>query len=410
MAEGVKSQERAALWLIPACLAVLLLVFGLLFGYRLSGSTKPVVKIGLVAPFEGLYRPLGYKVLYGVKLALRDVNRAGGIEGYMVELVALDDGNDPAEAARQAQEMALDPDVVGVIGHLNDAATMAAAPLYHRHGLVMITPAAARGEIVVNGWNEIYRLWADGQGLGIAAAEYAVTGLGARRLAVVEGGGESSQAFRQRAQEMGAEVVADLEAGEPHLVKTLAKAQPDLIFFDGGSVAGGKFLVRAREGKLPGLFLGTSTWSEEHLLRLAGAAAEGVFYVAPGPSPEAWAQFAQSYRALANQEPSLYAVAAYDATNILVKAIGLSVLGEGRPTRQGVLAAMKEVEPYQGVMGQVEFDGRGQWLVPTLHLYHIVGGRLPGEIRSGRKSGRLAPALHMVGERVRQCGVFWSEP
>ena len=59
---------------------------------------RPTVKIGLVAPFEGRYRYVGYDVFYAVRLALQEVNAAGGVGGYHVELVAYDDGADPAMA------------------------------------------------------------------------------------------------------------------------------------------------------------------------------------------------------------------------------------------------------------------------------------------------------------------------
>ena len=58
-------------------------------------KTDPVVKIGLVAPFEGRYRPIGYDVIYSARLAVREINAAGGIDGHRVALVALDDGGDP---------------------------------------------------------------------------------------------------------------------------------------------------------------------------------------------------------------------------------------------------------------------------------------------------------------------------
>jgi len=51
----------------------------------------PTVKLGMVAPFEGLYRAVGYDALYAVKLAVREANAAGGVGGYRLEMVALDD-------------------------------------------------------------------------------------------------------------------------------------------------------------------------------------------------------------------------------------------------------------------------------------------------------------------------------
>src|SRR5215510_3753097 len=95
--------DRFKLWQWGViCLGVIGL--GWLAAARLEGyGAPPTVKIGLIAPFEGLYRATGYEVLFAVKLALQERNEGQGLQGYRVELVALNDFNDPVEARRQAQ-------------------------------------------------------------------------------------------------------------------------------------------------------------------------------------------------------------------------------------------------------------------------------------------------------------------
>ena len=109
-------------------------------GCQFPGSTKPVIKIGLIAPFEGEGRPFGYQRLYGVKLALQEVNLAGGLAGYKFELVALNDYGDGAETALQARELVLDSDVKGVIGQWEPALQAAAAPIYAEAQLASVEP------------------------------------------------------------------------------------------------------------------------------------------------------------------------------------------------------------------------------------------------------------------------------
>lgn len=93
-------------------------------------GTQPVVRIGLVAPFEGRHRRVGYDLIYAARLAIRECNAAGCIGGYRVELVALDDGGSPEMAVRAAQTLAIDPLVVAVVGHWREGTTSAAAPIY----------------------------------------------------------------------------------------------------------------------------------------------------------------------------------------------------------------------------------------------------------------------------------------
>jgi ABC-type branched-subunit amino acid transport system substrate-binding protein len=104
------------------------------------GSTRPVIKFGLVAPFEGRYRPVGYDAIYAARLAVRERNAAGGVGGYRVELVAYDDGGEAQSAAERARQLALDPQVVAVIGHLRVETTRAAWDVYARESLPLIAP------------------------------------------------------------------------------------------------------------------------------------------------------------------------------------------------------------------------------------------------------------------------------
>lgn len=101
-------------------------------------SVDPVVKIGLVAPFEGQHRAVGYDVIYSARLAVREINQAGGIGGYRLALVALDDGGDPELAAATAASLAIDPAVVAVVGHWRPETTAVATAIYAEAGLPFI--------------------------------------------------------------------------------------------------------------------------------------------------------------------------------------------------------------------------------------------------------------------------------
>ncbi len=103
---------------------------------------RPAVKIGLVGPFEGRYRDTGYEVIYAVRLAVREANQRG-LAGYGLELLGLDDSGDPQMAVTQAEKMATDPEVVGVVGHWLDETTLAAAPAYAREGLPLLATTAS---------------------------------------------------------------------------------------------------------------------------------------------------------------------------------------------------------------------------------------------------------------------------
>jgi ABC-type branched-subunit amino acid transport system substrate-binding protein len=90
----------------------------------------PVVKIGLVGPFTGRHRDIGYDVIYSARLAIREINESGGIGRNRVALVALDDFGDPELARKNALALSRDPAVVAVIGHWLPETTRAANSIY----------------------------------------------------------------------------------------------------------------------------------------------------------------------------------------------------------------------------------------------------------------------------------------
>ncbi len=105
-------------------------------------SVDPVVKVGLVGPFEGANRVVGYDVIYSARLAVREINEAGGVGGYRVALVALDDSGDPQLAQEVAASLVVDPAVVVVMGHWLPETTAVAVPIYAAANVPFI-PAGA---------------------------------------------------------------------------------------------------------------------------------------------------------------------------------------------------------------------------------------------------------------------------
>jgi ABC-type branched-subunit amino acid transport system substrate-binding protein len=93
-------------------------------------SVPPTVKIGLVAPFEGRWRDVGYDAIYAARLAVREANERSSVPGYRVELVALDDGGDAQAALDAGRTLAADPDLMVAMGHWLPATNEAVAVVY----------------------------------------------------------------------------------------------------------------------------------------------------------------------------------------------------------------------------------------------------------------------------------------
>ncbi|MEE9616367.1 MAG: ABC transporter substrate-binding protein, partial [Anaerolineae bacterium] len=222
----------------------------LLTGCQFPGTVRPTVKIGLVAPFEGRYRYVGYDVIYAVRLALHEANAAGGVgspplEGgrgrvgrYYVELVAYDDGADPAMAAEQARKLAADPQVVAAIGHFRDETTGAALSGYAEAGIPLVAPAVL-DRVLPWGGAEVYRLGpADGT-LAHALLQYVKT---EHVVALVSDGGPLGVALVEAAPQQRVKVSAVVSPATTDWLAEVLSSDADVVICDANSVAAGEVL------------------------------------------------------------------------------------------------------------------------------------------------------------------------
>jgi hypothetical protein len=121
--EGVKIQS------LPPSLSHFLALSLALFLLAACIPTRPVVKIGLVAPFEGIYRQIGYEALAAMRVAIEE-SETGAFE---VIPLALDSGTEPTQARRTMQKLLVDPSVRAVVGPFSPESAVAVANLLEPH-------------------------------------------------------------------------------------------------------------------------------------------------------------------------------------------------------------------------------------------------------------------------------------
>lgn len=94
-------------------------------GLLLSGCqrTPTVLKIGLIAPFEGETREIGYDAIYAARLGVREFNERHPLrDRYRLALVALDDSGDAGISQDATLSLIADPAIVAVLGYQPDGA------------------------------------------------------------------------------------------------------------------------------------------------------------------------------------------------------------------------------------------------------------------------------------------------
>lgn len=158
-------------WRVRAAGRVFWLGAALLLLLAACTDVRPVAKIGLIAPFEGLYRRSGYVALDAARAAMTD---APASTTALIPL-ALDGSADPHRAA---QKLRIDPAVRAVVGPLAPAQAAAAGAALRDAGVAWFVPYAVDP---AGGFADPLTSDAWATGL-VAAAGKAAAGQGARRL------------------------------------------------------------------------------------------------------------------------------------------------------------------------------------------------------------------------------------
>ena len=114
----------------------------------ISANRNPTINGGIVVvvPISGNLN-IAKEILRGVAQAQNEINQEGGIDGKALLVLIVNDDNKPDIAVQVADALVKDSTILAVVGHNSSNATLAAAPIYQKGQLVMISPTAKSNKI-----------------------------------------------------------------------------------------------------------------------------------------------------------------------------------------------------------------------------------------------------------------------
>jgi len=144
-------------------------------------ENKDPIKIGFFAPITGPAAADGLSVANSAELAVELINKKGGIDGRLVELIKYDDGLDTKQAVNIAQKLTTKDNVVAVVSGSYSGPTRVAAPIFQEAGIPMLSGYAIHPD-VTNSGDFIFSQSFAGSVQGTAGAKVAVEMLNAKRI------------------------------------------------------------------------------------------------------------------------------------------------------------------------------------------------------------------------------------
>src|SRR3984893_18791116 len=128
-------------------------LIGAFAGLDLAHAADKTIKVGINLPFTGADAHDAELIKDGALLAIDEANAQGGVAGYKIDVLLLDDGTatagqyDPAQAATNARKMVSDKAVVAAIGPQMSGSGKAMSPILSQGELATITPSSTNPDI-----------------------------------------------------------------------------------------------------------------------------------------------------------------------------------------------------------------------------------------------------------------------
>lgn len=315
----------------------------LLLGLVLLASpaqAQKAVKAAMVNTMTGGAALYGLAGIEGAKIAVAELNAAGGVLGRKVELIIRDDAAKPDVGAREIRDVILREEVAAVFGPVSSGVLLAMSEVAKENKTILIAHTSnTERAFVERGHRYIFSVvpntFIEGSAMGLYMAKkpykrYMIIGPG------YEFGYIQAEAFERRLKEnkKDVEIIGKLwpKLGETDFtsyITAIINAKPDAVYsnlFGSDLIA---FTKQAKGYEFFKQFPFAALYDVDTLQGLGKDAVEGVIGYERGPfhvirklapSPR-FEDFIKKYRAATNKYPSTWAINAYDAVMAWAKAV-----------------------------------------------------------------------------------------
>ncbi len=379
------------------------------FSICISANAKADgVKFGFMIGYTGDYAAWAPPLDNAAKLAVEEINSAGGINGEKVELI-IEDNLSTIEGSVKGARKLIDVHNVPVIVGPESDPLVAIIQMARDNKVPVITSSAGTQAIDKEGGTGkyIYRVNASDSFLGVAYAKVMLETLGKSKVGLfvenLEGTMSAGDTFTRNYERFGGEIVktVTLTPGSNSYYNELAemdKSGVDTVLIAAGQTTGVTFFKQMySRGYDWTICVTTDLQTDDFVAGAGNEATQDVFALVPGQveSEESWQRFSELYAAKFGEEPvsGYYQAETYDAIMVTALAMQASggLTGEGvdenmidiatpggamvRSFADGVkeLASGNDID-YHGASGNVNYNEFGNAGAPAIRLLKVDNG------------------------------------
>ncbi|MEE3419962.1 MAG: ABC transporter substrate-binding protein [Lachnospiraceae bacterium] len=285
----------------------------------------PTFKIGAIGPLTGAAAQYGQGVVWGAEEAVKEINAAGGINGYQIEYKGEDDELDN-EKSVNAYNTLKDWGMQMLVGSTTSACSIAVSERTKADSMFQLTPSGSAADCVK--YDNVFRVCFADPAQGTKSAEYIAKNKLAENVGIIYDSSDVyssgiEAAFVKEAEKQGLKVsveeafTADSNTDFTAQLQKCKDAGVDLVFLPIYYTQAATILTQADTLGLDAKYFGCD--GLDGMLDMKNfnkELAEGVMLLTPfsaTATDDATQKFVAAFKADHDQTPNQFAADAYDA-------------------------------------------------------------------------------------------------
>ena len=351
-------------------------------------ADKSPIRIGAIYNLEGAQSSLDVPSANGAKLAVKEINKRGGIDGRELQLILYDGKTDPSKIEECVRLLIVNDTVPAIIGFSDSDMVLAAAPIAAEAKTVFITSGATSPKLPEQ--VEIYLFLACfGDNVQAAAgAEYAYDHMDLKTsYLLIDEEMEYTRLlgkyFKERYAELGGEILLEdtYKGGTENFSAQIDALKeldqiPDMLYISSGPDDIGVIIKQFREKGIYQPIFGGDAYDTPELTKIAGENASNVYFTTHALIDEENGtarskEFIYAYKSEYGIVPeNAFAALGYDTVMLLADAIKRAESDDPR----SILTALQNTKDLEGIAGNISYENGSRIPKKGVTIVSIVNG------------------------------------
>ncbi|AOS71994.1 ABC transporter substrate-binding protein [Streptococcus gordonii] len=359
-------KKKFALTLVSLASVALLAACGEVSTTGNSGSASgteigKTLKIGFNFEETGDVASYGTAEQKAAKLAVDEINKAGGVDGKQIEITDKDNKSELSEASTVSTNLVTQAKVNAIIGPATSGGTGAAITNAAKASVPLITPSGTQDDLT-KGQDYLFRTTFIDSFQGKILSKYVTDDLKAKKVVLYYDNSSDyakgiAKAFQEeyKGEIVATETFASKDTDFQAALTKFKGKDFDALVVPGYYTEAGKIVNQARGMGIDKPIVGGDGFnSEEFISQATPAAATNVYYVSgystSGDMTAKAKKFLEAYKAKYNEEPSMFSALAYDSVYMVAEA------SKGAKNSVDIKENLAKLKDFEGVTGSITMD------------------------------------------------------